>query len=182
MNEIEVKVLEINRRKVLKRLKSLAAKKIFGGVLKTVYFDFPDFALQKQKQVLRLRKSNQKTFLTFKTRLPNKKSVASEEIEFEVADFFKAQKFLKRLGLVSILVYEKKRESYRAFGVRMELDKFLGKFKKIPLFLEIEAHSEKELFGALKQLGFSQKDAKAWHGGQLLSHYGFRLVQKNVLP
>ncbi len=175
MNEIEVKVLEINKKQVLQRLKKLKAKKIFSGVLKTVYFDFPKNELRKKSQVLRLRKIKGKTFLTFKSRLPKKKTVFSEEIEFEVSDFEKASHFLEHLGFKPVLSYRKKRVSYRLGNTRLELDQWLGRFKKIPLYLELEAHREKELFVALKKLGFSKKDAKAWHTGLLLKHYGFKI-------
>ncbi|MFH0955016.1 MAG: class IV adenylate cyclase [Candidatus Micrarchaeota archaeon] len=174
MNEIEVKVLEINKMQVLARLKKLKAKKIFSGVLKTIYFDFPGRHLSKNGQVLRLRQTTAKTFLTFKTRLPTQKSVSSEEIEFEVSDWSDCQRFIRRLGFRPVLSYSKKRESYRLGKNRIELDKFLGAFKKIPLFLEIEATSEKQLFVTFSKLGFSKADAKAWHTGQLLAHYGIK--------
>jgi predicted adenylyl cyclase CyaB len=173
MNEIELKVLEVNRSVVLKKLKRLRARKIFSGILKTVYFDFPHNELRKNSQVLRLRRMNGKNFLTFKSRLPAKKTVFSEEIEFEVSDFEKASHFLEHLGFKPVLSYQKKRVSFRLGTVRIELEQWLGKFKAIPPFLELEAHSEKELFSALKKLGFSKKDAKAWHSGLLLKHYGF---------
>lgn len=175
MNEIELKVLEINRSAVLKKLKQLHAKKIFSGTLKTTYFDFPGNALRKRSQVLRLRKLGGKIFLTFKSRLPAKKTVFSEEIEFEVSDFEKASHFLGHLGFKPVLSYQKKRVSYRLGKVRIEIEQWLGKFKAIPPFLELEAHREKELFAALKKLGFSKKDAKAWHTGLLLKHYGFKI-------
>lgn len=173
MNEIELKVLEINRSVILNRLKKLRARKIFSGVLKTVYFDFPKNELRKRSQVLRLRQMKGKTFLTFKSRLPTKKTVFSEEIEFEVSDFEKASHFLEHLGFKPVLSYQKRRVSFRLGKARLELDQWLGKLKKIPLYLELEAHREKDLFSALKKLGFSKKDAKAWYTGLLLKHYGF---------
>lgn len=175
MNEIELKVLEINRSAVLKKLNQLHARRIFSGVLKTVYFDFPKNELCKKSQVLRLRKIGGKTFLTFKRRLPTNKTVFSEEIEFEVSDFEKASYFLGHFGFKPVFSYEKKRVSFRLGTVRIEIEQWLGKFKSIPLFLELEAHREKELFVALKKLGFSKKDARAWHTGLLLKHYGFKI-------
>ncbi len=175
MDEIELKILEINRSAVLQKLKRLHARKIFSGILKTVYFDFPHNELRARSQVLRLRRIKGKNFLTFKSRLPSNQTVFSEEIEFEVGDFEKASHFLEHLGFKPVLSYQKKRVSYRLGNTRLELDQWLGRFKKIPLYLELEAHREKELFVALKKLGFSKKDAKAWHTGLLLKHYGFKI-------
>lgn len=182
MREIEIKVLEINRRKVLQRLKKLKAQKIFSGKLVTVYFDTNPISLSKKGRVLRLRSYGKKTFLTFKTRLPTQKSVSSEEIEFEVGDLKECQRFFERLGFFPVLSYVKKRESFRLGKSRIELEKFLGAFEKIPLYLEIEATTEKQLFAALSKLGFSRTDAKAWHGGQVLRHYGFSKFKIVNLP
>ena len=172
MNEIEIKVLEINKKQVLKRLKKLRAKKIFSGLLQATYFDFPNHSLRKHSKVLRLRKNGNQSFLTFKTKLPLKKSISSNELEFEIPDFSLAQTMLEGLGFKPVFSYQKKRESYRFGKVRIELDKYLGKFSKIPLYLEIEAHSEKDLFAAFQKLGFSKKQGKPWHTHKLFQYYG----------
>ena len=66
MREIEVKILEINRKKVEETLTDLGAKKILDSDLQTIFFDFKDGRIIKAKDVLRLRKDENKTELTYK--------------------------------------------------------------------------------------------------------------------
>lgn len=175
MKEIEVKILGVNVAQLKRRFKKLRAKKIFSGTLEATYFDLPGKILSKKKQILRLRKTEDKNILTFKKPLPGGKTKAAEETEFEVDNFLACQQVLQELGYKPFFSYTKKRDSYQVGNVHLEIDQYAGKFKKIPPFLEIEAHSEKELFAVLKKLGFSEKDAKPWHGGQVLKHYGFKV-------
>jgi len=48
MPEIEVKILEIDKDEVIKKLNSLGAEKIFEGYVETIYYDTPDFKLKCQ--------------------------------------------------------------------------------------------------------------------------------------
>ncbi|MDD5163826.1 MAG: CYTH domain-containing protein [Candidatus ainarchaeum sp.] len=177
MNEVELKILEISIPAVEKKLRKLHAKKIFSGILETSYFDFPGNKLRRKSRVLRLRVIEGKTFLTFKMRMPVKKAVSSEETEFEVGNFKKASHFLHRLGLKTTFSYRKKRVSYRMKKVRIELEQYLGKFSRIKPFLEIEAQNEKDAYNAVGALGFSEKDAKVWHSGQLFKYYKMKVFE-----
>lgn len=42
MEEIEVKILEVNRTKIERTLAGLGAKKVFDGNLETLFFDFKE--------------------------------------------------------------------------------------------------------------------------------------------
>ncbi len=64
MQEIEVKILEIDRKKIEKTLTDLGAEKIFDGGIQTIFFDFEDGRIVKAKDVLRLRKEEDKVELT----------------------------------------------------------------------------------------------------------------------
>ena len=61
MKELEVKILEVNRKKVEEILASCGAKKIFDGDIQTLFFDFKDGTIIKAKDVLRLRKEQDKS-------------------------------------------------------------------------------------------------------------------------
>ena len=50
MEEHEVKILEVNRKEVEKKLIKLGAKKIFDGNLQTIFFDFNDKSILKNKK------------------------------------------------------------------------------------------------------------------------------------
>ena len=178
MREIEIKVLQIDKTEVLKRLKKLKSKKIFEGIMSVEYFDFPDYSLAKRHQILRLRTKKNKTFLTFKQGLKSKKTVSSNETEFETTDFKAAKKILQSFGLIPIIAYKKRRTSFALENAQIEIDEHLEKHKKIPAYLEIEAQNEKTVFSTLAKLGFSKKQAKKWHGFRVFSYYGFKLNPK----
>jgi len=69
--EIEVKVLEINRLEVEKRLSVLGANKVFDGKIHALYYDLPDRRLRTDGLTLRLRMEGAKAVLTLKTDIAN---------------------------------------------------------------------------------------------------------------
>ena len=66
MKEIEAKILEVNSQNIEEKLTSLGAKKIFDENIQTFFFDFKDGTIINAKNVLRLRKEQNKTEITFK--------------------------------------------------------------------------------------------------------------------
>jgi adenylate cyclase class 2 len=85
-------------------------------------FDWPDGSLTREKRVLRLRQDNG-AHLTYKGPPEAGQPVSVRtEIEFEVSDFNNAQKFLKALGYVISIWYEKYRTTYLLAGVTVTLD------------------------------------------------------------
>jgi len=87
MIETEVEIIEIDKEKVISKLLSLGAKKVFEGELSSVYLDTENKTLQNNKRRLRLRKKGQKIVLTFKKRLKWDEVRTAEEKEVEVDNF-----------------------------------------------------------------------------------------------
>jgi adenylate cyclase, class 2 len=167
MKEIEVKILEVNKVEIVKKLESFGAKKIFDGKIIGSYFDFEDGRLKKQDKLLRLRKKGDITELTLKQKLICKKAKIAEEQEVIVSNHEMMKKILFSIGLKEIAVFSKHRISYGLDNVHFEFDSF----PNIPEFLEIEAKTVSELEKHIKKLGFSMKDAKAWSGRDVINHY-----------
>lgn len=162
MREIEVKILNINRKEVEKKLVSLGAKKVFEGIVEGCFFDFKDNSIRKSRKTLRLRKENNKVVLTFKNPIPHKNLKIKEEHEIEVSDFKKTQKILESLGLSVWLWIKKKRTTYALEGVHFEIDKHIDQFDFVPTFLEIETEDPKIIYKYVRLLGFKKKDCKPW--------------------
>ncbi len=102
--------------------------------------------LDKQKAILRIRKTQDKTILTYKKRIENDFSVKQQiEHETEVADADAIEKIVESLGLVRNLVYEKRRKTWKFKNVEIVLDELPFGF-----FMEIEgefmAIAEAEMF------------------------------------
>ena len=170
MNEIEVKVLEINRNKLVAKLKSLGAKKTFSGKLENRYFDFQNRLLSNSKTVLRLRRETKTGVLCIKQSISNKGAKQMREFEARVR-FNPTKRLLQQLGFVCIQSLTKRRESWKIGKIHFDFDRYLGKHKRIPEFLEIEGPSIRAIQSAAASLGISLKDLKPWGADRLLKHY-----------
>ena len=175
MEEIEVKILEIDRDKVEQKLRSLGAQKIFDDEMQILLFETQNHSLRERRITLRVRKEGQKTKLTVKTLAKN--SVFStakrrREIEVDVSDFDATRKLLEALGFFVDLEMKKRRISYQLNGVHFEIDQYLGEYAYIPEFLEIEGPDEETIFKYVALLGFAKEECKPWSLKELVQKYG----------
>jgi adenylate cyclase, class 2 len=171
MKEIEAKILEINRKKVEETLTGKGAKKIFDGDIQTFFFDFKDGAIVKAKNVLRLRKEENKTELTFKKVHVTQSAKVAEEYSVEVSNFETMKTILENLGLSTTENMQKHRISYRLDNARFDIDCYLGNYGYIPEFLEIEAENSGLLHKYASLLGFKAKDCLLWSTDELIQYY-----------
>ncbi|NQU99044.1 class IV adenylate cyclase [Candidatus Woesearchaeota archaeon] len=171
MREIEVKILEIDRKELEKRLVSLGAKKVFDDKVDSMLFDFEDDPIHKSKGLFRLRKSGSKSTLTLKKHVKSEKAKVRDEYEVEVSDFEKMKQILKLLGFHCWQGFEKHRTSYVIDKVHFELDKLTGEYSYIPEFLEIEGPDVETIYKYVELLGFKKEDCKKWGGPKLIKYY-----------
>jgi len=171
LREIEVKILEINKNELEKKLLSLGAKKVFDDIIEAHFFDFKDKSIKKARSSFRLRKYGCKAVITFKKFVPAKNVKARDEFEVEVSHFDTAKRIIDCLGLQEWGYLKKKRTSYSLPGVRFEFDKYLGRLSFVPGFIEIEAKNSKILYRYAKLLGFGKKDCKPWNTYQIMDYY-----------
>jgi adenylate cyclase class 2 len=170
MNEIEVKILEINRNKVIETLSRLSAKKIFDSEIQTIFFDFNDGRIVKSKDVLRLRKEQDKTELTYKKVLATKSTKQAEETSVEVSNIETMKTILQNLGLIIVENMLKHRISYKIDNVRFDIDRYLGSYDFVPEFMEIEGE-ENEIKKYAELLGFKPKDCLPWSTYDIIQYY-----------
>ena len=171
MEEIEVKIVDIDRAQVEQTLLSLGARRTFNDEMHILLFDTPNHSLREQGITLRVRQEGKKTMLTIKTLLKNSAAKRRNEIEVEVSDFDKTRRLLEALGFVVDKEMRKKRSSYSIEDVHVEFDTYLGEYAFIPEFMEIEAKDEKTIFKYAKLLGFSPEQCKPWSLQDLVEHY-----------
>ena len=171
MNEVEVKILEIDRKEVEDKLIMMGAKKIFEGELCAIVFDTKDDYFKNNKMLLRLRKEGEKTFITLKKKVKTGKVKSAKEIETEVKEFETMKEILKQIGLEYKEPVKKSRISYKLGNIKFEFDKYHDKWEHIPEFLEIESDSEEKVLNAAKKLGFAEKDIKPLSGWGVFKHY-----------
>lgn len=179
MKEIEVKILEINRKKVEKTLTNLGAKKILDNDIQTIFFDFQDGKIIKAKDVLRLRKEDSKVELTYKKVRATQTAKEAEEYSVDVSSLEEMQKILENLGLFETENMLKHRISYKLDNVRFDLDRYLGNYSFIPEFMEIEAENAELIDYYAELLGFKPKDCLPWSTYDVIQYYSSK-KEKNV--
>lgn len=90
--------------------------------------------LEEEKALLRVRKINERTILTYKRKLHNHLGVKQHtEFETEVADAEALENIIKCLGFEMGMVYEKRRKIWHLNNIEVVLDEL-----PFGLFMEIE--------------------------------------------
>lgn len=160
MKEIELKVLEIDKRAVEKKLRALGAKKVFTELMRVRFFDFPDGRIRARGDLLRLREiGKNRTEYVYKTNKRIKggcKVFDENEFLLEGDNVFEDMtRALKSIGLKQTVYYEKKRTLYVYKKWKFEIDEH----PRIPVFMEIEAPSPRAVKEAIKMLGLENHEA-----------------------
>ncbi len=171
MTEIEVKILEINRKSVEKKLIALGAKKIFDDEIHAIYYDLWDNSLKKSGKALRLRKEGKRTILTLKLQVENAWAKERAEHEAEVCRFEDMKTVIEGLGYAPWLEMQKHRTSYEFQNTHVELDHYYGQHDFIPEFLEIEGRDIETICRCAEALGFSRHDCRPWDVAELIEYY-----------
>ncbi|MBW2963927.1 class IV adenylate cyclase [Candidatus Woesearchaeota archaeon] len=154
MKEIEVKVLEIDPKDVVAKLKQLGGKKVEQGLVHAKGYDFPDDCLVKKGQYVRVRKIADRIEVVFKNPIKGAEFKMNEEIEFRADDFEAACEVFRRLGMKNFADMQKYRATYLLGNVKVEFDKYAG----LPWFFEVEAPTEAEVKETVALLGFDFND------------------------
>ena len=152
--EIEVKFKIQKPEDLVKLLKKLKADFKGKAFERTVRFDTPNFALEKEGKFLRLR-SGFKNVITFKAKIENAKFQEREEIELEVQDQERMGLILNKLGLTENKIMEKYRQKWNLDNTEIVID-------KLPMgdFIEIEG-SESAIRKVIIKFGLDFRDSIA---------------------
>ena len=180
MKELEVKILEVNRKKLKKLFISLGAKKVFDGDIQTLLFDFKDGSISKAKNVLRLRKEQDKIELTYKKVQYIQTAKLAEEYSVEVSNMDTMKKILENLGLSATESMQKHRVSYMLDHSRFDIDCYAGNYAFIPEFLEIESENIDLIHKYAALLGFKAEDCLPWSTNELIRHYSFKKNKSKI--
>lgn len=151
--EYEIRILEINKNEIIKRLEELGAEKIGEFEQKRYVYDLKP--VQKSKWI-RLRTNGKTTTLTYKDIVSNTID-GTKEVEIEVDDFNKTNELLECIGFNSRSYQENKRVQYILNGVEIDIDSW----PMIPTYLEIEGNAEKEVIDVVEILGVNKSKLTA---------------------
>jgi adenylate cyclase, class 2 len=132
--------------KITKRLKKLGA--VFEQETFEENYLHRGRMLDARGAVLRLRKTDAKTLLTYKEALGNNGHVKQKiEFETEVSDVDQTEKIIAALGYRLSVVYEKRRKTYHLKNVEVVLDEL-----PFGIYMEIEG-THSAIIAAEKLLG-----------------------------
>lgn len=148
--EIEKKyrLSDAQREKVLEELRELGAD--FKGEDFEENIIYSGSVLEEKLAVLRVRKTQAKTILTYKESVPSPAGIKRRiEYETEVEDGEAAENIVESLGFRRKLVYEKRRKTWHfreveivldelPFGLFMEIEGSITAIKEAEMLLDIE--------------------------------------------
>ena len=172
MKEIEIKIIEIDRKRVEDSLATLGAAKTFDGDVETWFFDFQDNKITRARNLLRLRRTGEKADLAFKKFEESPSAKVRNEYEVSISDFETMRLILVSIGLTSTWRMEKHRTSYAlSSGAHVDIDKYSGDFSHIPELMEIEGGNISTIREHAKLLGFRPDECKSWDTLDLIDYY-----------
>ena len=145
--EYEIRVLEIEKESIVKKLESLGAIKKGEYNQKRYVYDLKP--IQKNRWI-RLRTNGTETTMTYKD-IESNTIDGTKEVEFKVDSFEVANEFLNKIGFMPRSYQENKRIQYTLDNVEIDIDTW----PMIPTYLEIEGNSEEEVNNMVKKLGLS---------------------------
>lgn len=151
--EYEVRVLEVDVDKIVKKLEELGATKVGEWEQKRYVYDFNP---KRVNQWIRLRTNGKETTLTYKN-IEQDTIDGTKELEIVVDDFEKTNEMLEVLGYKNKGYQENKRIRYILDGVEVDLDSW----PKIPTYMEIEGKDEKEVNKTIKLLDIPEDKVTA---------------------
>jgi adenylate cyclase class 2 len=165
-DEIEIRVLEVDKIKMAQAIEKLGAVKIRDVKMKRINFDGIE-----QHTFLRLRDEGDKITLTFKKRVYTDTIEDTQEIEVEVSDFEKTKEILEQMGHSCKGDFqEQKRIEYQLDEIKFCIDTW----PHIPTYLEIEAPTREALEKAIELLEVDRNKLCHYAGYKLFELYGHK--------
>ena len=155
MKEVEVKVRNIDKKKILEKIDKLGAVKNFSGKVIDFRFDTPDRRLSKQGKALRIRQKGRHIYLNMKGKKKSIENITGrDEIGVRIFNMKIMHKILNELGYIKIFELSKYRTEYKLDEVKFDIDEYIG-MKPI---LEIESDSHETVEKYLDKLGIEGED------------------------
>ena len=163
MNEIEVKVLDVDTTEVIKKLKSLGCSPVKKEQQENYIYSLPD-NMPDVKGYVRIRKVKSlidgsiSTILCIKKLLSQDSVKSCEEHETEISNFNECSSLLKALDLKFVGRKDKKRESYLYNDTLVEIDTWDKEYFPEP-YMELEGESSEKIYETLTMLGIPHEKA-----------------------
>jgi len=158
--EVEVKAKISSGDEVSERIISLGGRHISYEEQTDIYFNAPHRDFAETDEALRIRKTGERTFITYKGPKIDDRSKTRKELEVEVADAETAAGILESLGFRMVREVFKERRTYSLEDFTISIDTVRG----LGTYLEIErdlpdgsdyGDALSEIFELYRKLGVS---------------------------
>lgn len=167
MEKVSIKILEVDVKQVIEKIKELGATSLFEGNVKCRYFDFGDDKLRSSSKDLQLRELEDRFLLSYKEKINQDCKDVSKEYEIKLEKDNDLILILAGLGLLETSEVIKKRIIYEKDEVWFKFDQI----EDFPIFLQIEGPNSTEVMKWVEKLSFSEDDALPWNGRDVWMHY-----------
>lgn len=134
MIEVEVKARIDNFTDIEHELEKLGAVKDKSEFQEDIYFQSPIADYGKTDEALRIRTTNNNTFITYKGPKLNRDAKTRKEVEMIIESAEKARDILTEIGFTPARVVKKNRQYYKLENFEISLDDVEG----LPPYMEIE--------------------------------------------
>jgi adenylate cyclase class 2 len=161
MHEIEVKILEVDRKNLEKILLEHGAQQVFSWSIQSFFY-----GNETQKQI-RLRRAWIECFLTYKIPKLIQGYASNQEYEILISSLEEMQIILEEIWFKKYRESRKQRISYMLWSIRFDFDTYPG----IPEFLEIEAETPENVLYGIKLLWYSLEQTHSFWEMGLRKHY-----------
>ncbi len=143
--EYEVRILEIDKEEIIKKLEKLGATKIKEMYYKRYVYEMMP---KKHNEWIRLRTDGEETTITYKKIYEEKTIEGTKELEIKVDDFEKSKELLEIMGHSIKGYQENKRIRYMLDDIEFDIDSW----PMIPTYLEIEGKNEQKILDIIDKL------------------------------
>ena len=155
MKEVELKVRNINKEEIIKKIIDLGGTRVFSGKVIDFRYDTPDRDLSRQGKALRIRQKGSHIYLNLKGKKKLRGSIIGrDEIGVKISNFKTMQKILNELGYTKIFELVKYRIEYRYKDINFDIDEYVG----LDPILEIESDSYDKVKKYIELLEIKQED------------------------
>lgn len=177
MNEIEVKIIDIDKAATIARLTALGCELVKNEAQVNTIYDFPDLRLLKKKGYARVREVKNRltgedvVYLTLKTMLSQEKYKVMEEHETRIQEAAAGHGIFTGLGLIVRKILVKDRISFSYKHTLVEIDDVAKAEYPFPL-LEVETAYEDELKEIVELLGYTMADTTSMTMAEIVAARG----------
>ena len=160
MIEVEVKARINSFKEMEEKLESIGAVKSKEEFQEDIYFASPIVDFGQTDEALRIRTTNNNTFITYKGPKLNDKAKTRKEVEMTIESASKARDIFEEVGFKAARVVRKNRQYYTYENFEISLDDVEG----LPPYMEIEislddgqdySQAQEKIFELFEKLGIT---------------------------